>query len=106
MVNRAYLHFKMANAADSEFDKIDHFFDCANWTRRALSKNSEQRDAQYLMGVLYEQGLSVDQNQDAAFRCYVKAAELGCVKSNTKVAHMYYSGVKARKFEEFDDDEL
>ena len=45
MVNRAYLHFKMANAADSEFDKIDHFFDCANWTRLALSKNSEQRDA-------------------------------------------------------------
>lgn len=45
MVNRAYLHFKMANAADSEFDKIDHFFDCANWTRLSLSKNSEQRDA-------------------------------------------------------------
>jgi len=41
MVNRAYLHFKMANCADSELDKSDQFFDCANWTKLALSKNSE-----------------------------------------------------------------
>lgn len=58
------------------------------------------------MGVLYEQGLSVDLNLEAAFGCYAKAAELGCIKSNTKVAHMYYSGVKARKFEDFDDDDI
>lgn len=45
MVNRAYLHFKMANAADSEYEKIDHFFESACWTRLALSKNNEQRDA-------------------------------------------------------------
>ena len=43
---------------------------------------------------------------EAAFECFRKAAELGCIKSNTKVSHMYYSGVKAHKFEEFDDDEL
>eukprot|EP00354_Favella_ehrenbergii_P002175 CAMPEP_0170477644 /NCGR_PEP_ID=MMETSP0123-20130129/18857_1 /TAXON_ID=182087 /ORGANISM="Favella ehrenbergii, Strain Fehren 1" /LENGTH=169 /DNA_ID=CAMNT_0010749485 /DNA_START=1694 /DNA_END=2203 /DNA_ORIENTATION=+ len=30
----------------------------------------------------------------AAFECYKKAAELGCVKSTTKLGHMYYSGVK------------
>ena len=58
------------------------------------------------MGVLYENGFSVDRNMEAALDCFVKAADLGCVKSNTKVANMYYSGVKAHKFEDFDDDEL
>jgi len=50
------------------------------------------------MGILYEQGLSVDQNQEAAYQCFFKAAELGCIKSNTKVAHMLYSGVKQHRF--------
>ena len=45
MVNRAYLHFKIANATEYEFEKADHFFDAANWARMALSKNSDQRDA-------------------------------------------------------------
>lgn len=45
MINRAYLHFRMANDADSQLDKMDHFFDCANWTRLALSRHSDQRDA-------------------------------------------------------------
>lgn len=45
MVNRAYLHFRMGNSAENEYEKSDHFFDCANWTRLALSKNAEQRDA-------------------------------------------------------------
>lgn len=58
------------------------------------------------MGTLYDKGLAVDQNKEAAFKCYQKAAELGCVKSCTKVAHMYYSGVKAHKFDDFDDDDL
>ena len=42
----------------------------------------------------------------AAFECFKKAADLGCIKSNTKIAHLYYSGVKAHKFEEFEDEEL
>jgi TPR repeat protein len=106
MVNRAYLHFKMANLAESEYEQIDHYFDCANWAKLALSKNPEQRDAQYLMGVLYEQGWSVDRNLEAAFRCFLKAADLGCIKSNTKVGHMLYSGIKARKFEDMDDEDV
>jgi TPR repeat protein len=58
------------------------------------------------MGMLYEQGISVDQNLELAFKCFFKAAELGCIKSNTKVAHMYYSGVKAHKFEFLEDEDL
>ena len=45
MVNRAYLHYKMALAADCEFDKSDHFFDCSNWLRLALSRNECIKDA-------------------------------------------------------------
>ena len=41
MVNLAYLHFKIANEADSDFEKSDHFFDAANWARLALSRNTE-----------------------------------------------------------------
>ena len=58
------------------------------------------------MGILYENGFSVDRNIEAAFQCFSKAAEMGCIKSNTKVANMFFSGVKMHKFEDFDDDEL
>jgi TPR repeat protein len=58
------------------------------------------------MGILYENGFSVDRNIEAAFKCFSKAAEMGCIKSNTKVANMFFSGVKMHKFEDFDDDEL
>jgi TPR repeat protein len=58
------------------------------------------------MGILYEQGLSVDQNTEAAFRCFFKAADLGCTKSNTKIGHMLYSGIRARKFQDLEDEDV
>ena len=45
MVNRAYLHFKIANAEESDFEKSDQFFNCVNWVRLALSRNEDSRDA-------------------------------------------------------------
>ena len=45
MVNRAYLHFKLAMEAECEFDKSDHFFDCSHWLRLALSRNDDIKDA-------------------------------------------------------------
>ena len=94
MVNRAYLHFKVAQQSECEFEKSDNFFDCACWLRLALSRNEDIREAQYLLGHLYEKGYSVDTNLSAAFACYKKAADLGCSRSMTKLGHMFYSGVK------------
>ena len=45
MVNRGHLHFKMAELADTEFDKSDHYFDCATWLRLALSRSEDLPDA-------------------------------------------------------------
>ena len=53
------------------------------------------------MGHLYEHGYSVDKNMIAAFNCYKKAGDLGCVKSTTKLGHMHYSGIKLHDYDEF-----
>ncbi len=45
MVNRAYLHYKLAMQSECEFDKSDHFFDCSNWVRLAMSRNEDIKDA-------------------------------------------------------------
>ena len=106
MVNRAYLHYKIASETECEYDKSDHYFECSNWLRLALSRNEDIKDAQYLMGHLYENGYSVDKNMAAAFDCYQKASDLGCIKSMTKIGHMYYSGVKVHNDrDEFATDE-
>lgn len=43
------------------------YFDSANWARLALLANPNLPEANYLLGVLYEQGLSVDTNHELAF---------------------------------------
>jgi len=45
MVNRAYLHMKMAKQAESELEKQDMHFECAHWLRLALIRNEDIRDA-------------------------------------------------------------
>ena len=45
MVNKAFLHLKLANQAESEYEKSDQFFEAAHWARLALSKNPDLRDA-------------------------------------------------------------
>jgi len=37
----------------------------------------------------------------AAFNCYKKASELGCVQSLVRMGHMYYSGIKLHDYDEF-----
>ena len=101
MVNRAYLHYKMAEQSQCEFDKSDHYFECSNWLRLALSRNEDIKDAQYLMGHLYEHGYSVDKNIVASFNSYKKASELGCVKSMTKCEIVVSSLVFFLGFETF-----
>ena len=66
-----------------------------------MSRNEDIKDAQYLLGHLYECGYSVDKNMVAAFNAYKKASELGCSKSMTKLGHLYYSGVKMQDYDEF-----
>jgi TPR repeat protein len=56
------------------------------------------------MGFLSEQGLSVDKNLKAAFEHYLRASELGHVKATTKLAHFYYSGVRAEQPSSCEDE--
>mmetsp|Transcript_37745 Transcript_37745/g.27452 ORF Transcript_37745/g.27452 Transcript_37745/m.27452 type:complete len:80 (+) Transcript_37745:419-658(+) len=50
------------------------------------------------MGVLFEEGLTVDKNIRIAFKYYKTAAKNGHGKAHTKLGHFYYSGVKDTTF--------
>lgn len=43
------------------------YFESAKWARLTLSKDANNCDANYLLGLLHEQGLSVDTNHELAF---------------------------------------
>jgi TPR repeat protein len=75
-------------------DAQDLYFDCANWLRLALSHNQDIPAAQFLMGQLYEKGLSVEVNLKAAFDCYSLSASLGHSKGHLKLGNCYYTGIK------------
>ena len=49
-------------------------------------------EAQYNLGVLYDQGASVDQNLTKAASWYRKAAEQGFTDAQTNLGMMYYRG--------------
>ena len=59
-----------------------------------------------MLGHLYENGLSVDKNIPAAFECFKKAADLGCRKSNTKVGHYLYSGIRQHSYGELNLEDV
>jgi|LakMenEpi03Aug12_release.lakeMendotaPanAssembly.Ray.scaffolds.fasta_scaffold1270861_1 TPR repeat protein len=92
MCNTAYLLFKLAASQDQ--DKFECLFDCAHYVRMCLDHNSQIRDAHFLMGYLYENGLAVDKNLHASFDHYSKASNLGHIKATTKMAHFLYSGIR------------
>ena len=117
MVNLAYLLYKCAtNNQGLEFgphkflengeqpyldeDIEEMYFEAVHWLRLTLSKEPNVADAYYLLGLFYEQGLSIDQNHELAFKYYQKAAEAGHVKSMTKLGHLYYSGIRKAEFME------
>jgi hypothetical protein len=49
-------------------------------------------EAQYNLGVMYDQGASVDQNLGKAASWYRKAAEQGFIDAQTNLGMMYYRG--------------
>lgn len=104
MSNNAHLLFRLARDSECELDRSSYMFDCAHWLRVCLDHNDNIQDAHFLMGFLYEQGLSVDKNLKAAFEHYLRASELGHVKATTKLAHFYYSGVRAEQPSSCEDE--
>ena len=50
------------------------YFEAINYLRLALSIDENIPEGNYLMGLFYEQGLSVDLNHENAFKYYEKAA--------------------------------
>lgn len=72
-----------------------------------IKKAAEQGDitAQYKLGVLYSQGIGMEQDNAKACRWYRKAAEQGDMKAQYMLGRMYYNGegvpqdfVKARQW--------
>jgi TPR repeat protein len=104
MSNNAHLLFRLARDSEYELDRSSYMFDCAHWLRVCLDHNDNIQDAHFLMGFLSEQGLSVDKNLKAAFEHYLRASELGHVKATTKLAHFYYSGVRAEQPSSCEDE--
>ena len=119
MINLAFLLYKCAKTQqtlvfgpyrflsdhDSPFmqdDIEDMYFEAANWLRLALTYDANLADANYLLGLFYELGLSVDINHQHAFNYYEKAAYLGHVKSIVKLGHLTYSGIKKPQFMDSD----
>ena len=50
------------------------YFEAANYLRLVLSIDENIPEANFLMGLFYEQGLSVDFNHEYAFKYYEKAS--------------------------------
>ncbi|KAE9526012.1 tetratricopeptide repeat protein [Testudinibacter aquarius] len=61
----------------------------AQWRTYAQKGNS---DAQYNLGVLYDQGWGVKQNDATAAKWYEKAAKQGDTKAQFNLGNMYYEG--------------
>lgn len=51
------------------------YFDAANWLRLAISLEPNLPEANFLLGVFYQQGLSVDINHELAFDYYEQASK-------------------------------
>ena len=81
-----------------EDDLEEMYFESANWLRTALSEQESNPEANFLMGVLFEQGLSVDVSHERAFCYFETASQSGHINAFTKLGHFYYSGVKKAEF--------
>ena len=64
----------------------------------ALTKDDTIGEANFLLGRLYEEGLSVDHNVEYSYKYYLKATEQSYAKAFTKIGHFYYCGVKGNNF--------
>lgn len=106
MSNQAYLLLRLAKESESSFDRTDYLFECAHILRLCLDTNKNIKDAQFLMGYLYERGLSVELDLKLAFDHFKAAADLGHCKANTKLGHMYYSGIREQTLTNTEDEML
>ena len=69
-------------------DQDDMYFDAAAQLRMALEIDPKNADANYLMGVFWEQGLSTDINEKYAFKYYEIAKMNGHLIAGDKVDEM------------------
>ena len=60
-----------------EDDLEEMMFEAANWLRMAISLDENLPEANFILGIFYEQGYSVEQNHNTAFSYYEKAALAG-----------------------------
>jgi TPR repeat protein len=61
----------------------------ANTEKKAAGGNVQ---AQYTLGLMYEQGYGVTQDKSRAVLCYRKAAEEGHVQAQYRLGYLYYHG--------------
>jgi uncharacterized protein len=57
-----------------------------------MAKESTKVEPYFYLGLLYENGLGVDQDHTTALRYYKKAANMGFAKAYTKCGDLLYSG--------------
>jgi TPR repeat protein len=69
------------------------YFECATKLRFALAKDETLTEANFLLGSLFEDGLSVDLSPENAYKYYKKAADASYAKAYTKLGHFSYSGI-------------
>ncbi|WP_249727472.1 tetratricopeptide repeat protein, partial [Bacillus paralicheniformis] len=60
------------------------------WFDNAAEKNVAE--AMFTLGIIYEQGLGVEADVEAAFNAYKKSAELGYVKAQYRLGGIYLEG--------------
>ena len=65
----AFLYFETARIGETfnNLDQSDQYFECANYLRMALAQDENLPEANFLLGLLYEEGLSIDKNIELAF---------------------------------------
>jgi TPR repeat protein len=61
----------------------------ANTEKKAAGGNVQ---AQYTLGLMYEQGYGITQDKSRAALCYRKAAEKGHVQAQYRLGYLYYHG--------------
>jgi len=61
----------------------------ANTEKKAAGGNVQ---AQYTLGLMYEQGYGITQDKSRAALCYRKAAEEGHVQAQYRLGYLYYHG--------------
>jgi len=69
-----------------------HFREAARLFSTVLHKDPSKVEPYFYLGMLYENGLGVDQDHTTTLRYYKKAASLGYVKGYTKCGDLLYSG--------------